>query len=104
MLVGGLPFAPETKTLSFSISFIETSLKSQVTSGKMYAPGSPISYKNCSATVPKETNPPVLSGLNTVKLPVESTSMIGKPILSKSSTKCQSVKLPPLHCAPHSMM
>ena len=76
--------APRTKTLSFSISLIVTFLKSQTTSGKMYDPGSPISYKNCSATVPNETRPPVFSGLKTVKSPFATTSIIGKPILSKS--------------------
>ena len=95
--VGGLPIAPLTKTLSFSISLIVTSLKSQTTSGKMYDPGSPISYKNCSATVPNDIRPPVFLGLETVKSPFETTSIIGKPMLSKSLTKCQSVKLPPLH-------
>ena len=45
----------------------------------MYDPGSPISYKNCSATVPNETRPPVFSGLKTVKSPFETTSIIGKP-------------------------
>ena len=54
--------------------------------------------------MPNDTIPPVPSGLVTMKLPSDETSTIGNPMLSKLLTKCQSVKFPPVHCAPHSMM
>ena len=74
-----------------------TLVKLQTTSGRKYSEGFPISYKNCSATVPKVTIPPVFSGLVTMKSPLGLTSTIGNPISSKPSIIFQSVKFPPVH-------
>lgn len=60
---------------------METSEKSHVTSGKRYSLGLPISYINCSATVPNDIRPPVLGGLDIIKLPSEEHSTMGKPML-----------------------
>jgi hypothetical protein len=77
--------------------------KRAMQSGARYC-GVPISYSSCSLTVWTLTSPPVPGCLVTVNVPSAAASTSGNPRLEKLLTLCQSVKLPPVHWVPHSMM
>ena len=77
VVVGGPPRAPEARTRSGPSWVSRTSRQSQLTSAIRYAPGSPISYSTCSATVATDTSPPVPAGLVITAVPSAKHSATG---------------------------
>src|SRR5205823_8443021 len=101
----GRGLAPDTRTLSLPTCSSRMVVKSAMQSGVMYAAGSPISYTSCSVTPATLMRPPVPGCFEISNVPSGRASTIGYPTLARSGIRSQSTRqLPPLHCAPHSIV